>query len=61
MKKVCKNCKRLLAEEQECPVCKSTQFGTSWQGRVTIIDAEKSTIAAKMGLKEAGEYAIKTR
>ena len=61
MKKVCRNCKRLLTDEQECPVCKSTQFGTSWQGRINILSIEHSTIAQKINVKDPGEYALKTR
>ena len=61
MRKVCKNCKRMLTDEQECPVCKSTQFGTSWQGRINILSPVHSLIAQKFNVKDAGEYALKTR
>ena len=59
-KKVCKRCK-MFVEGNECPVCKTSQFSTSWQGRLNIIDAEKSVIAGKIGIKSKGEYAIKVR
>ncbi|MBI2655282.1 DNA-directed RNA polymerase subunit E'' [Candidatus Woesearchaeota archaeon] len=59
-KKVCKRCK-MFVEGSECPVCKTSQFSTSWQGRLHIIDAEKSAIAGKIGIKSKGEYAIKVR
>jgi len=59
-KKVCKKCK-LFVEGNECPICKGTQFSTNWQGRLAIIDANKSIIAKKIGLTSKGEYAIKVR
>ena len=59
-KKVCKNC-RLVYEENECPICKSTTVASSWQGRLYIIDPEKSKIAQAINTKHKGEYAIKVR
>lgn len=57
-KKVCSKCK-LFVEGGECPVCKSTNFSTSWKGRVYIVDPKKSQIAQKVGFSIKGEYAIK--
>ena len=59
-KKVCKKCK-LFVESNECPVCKGNQFSTSWQGRLAILDVNKSVIANKIGITSKGEYAIKVR
>ncbi len=59
-RKVCKKCK-LFVEGNECPVCKGNQFSTNWQGRLTILDANKSVIAKKIGITVKGEYAIKVR
>tara|TARA_Y100000310_G_C20073507_1_gene530497 strand:- start:170 stop:355 length:186 start_codon:yes stop_codon:yes gene_type:complete len=59
-KKVCKKCK-LFVEESSCPSCKSNQFSTNWQGRIIILDKDKSLIANNMGIKKEGEYAIKVR
>ena len=59
-KKVCKRCK-MIVEGSECPVCKTNQFSTNWQGRLYIVDASKSAIAEKIGIKVKGEYAIKVR
>ncbi|MBS3102199.1 DNA-directed RNA polymerase subunit E'' [Candidatus Woesearchaeota archaeon] len=59
-KKVCKKCK-IFVEGSECPVCKGNQFSVSWQGRLHILDADKSLIAKKIGLAAKGEYAIKVR
>ena len=60
MKKVCKSCK-LFVEGSECPLCKSNQLSTNWQGRLIVIDANKSMIAQKMNINMKGEYAIKVR
>ena len=57
-KKVCKKCKRFV-EGSECPICKGTNFSTTWQGRIYIIDPNKSLVAEKIGIKAKGEYAIK--
>ncbi|MBW2985149.1 DNA-directed RNA polymerase subunit E'' [Candidatus Woesearchaeota archaeon] len=59
-KKACKKCK-LFVEEASCPICKSNQFSTNWQGRIIILDTENSIIANKLGTKKEGEYAIKVR
>ena len=59
-KKACKKCK-IFVEGSECPVCKGNQFSVSWQGRLHILDADKSLIAKKIGLAAKGEYAIKVR
>ena len=59
-KKECKNCKMFI-EGDECPVCKSNQFSTNWQGRLAILDAGKSIIAKKINITSKGEYAIKVR
>ncbi len=59
-KKACKKCK-LFVEGDTCPSCGSTNFTTSWQGRLFIKDVEKSMIAEKVEVKVKGEYAIKVR
>ncbi|MDO8655614.1 MAG: transcription elongation factor subunit Spt4 [Nanoarchaeota archaeon] len=59
-KKACKRCK-LFVEEDTCPQCGTSSFTNSWQGRLYISDAEKSTIAEKVNIKLKGEYAIKVR
>jgi DNA-directed RNA polymerase subunit E" len=60
MKKVCKKC-RLFVEGGECPLCKGSNFTETWKGRMIILDAERSEIAKKVGVKAKGEYAIKVR
>jgi len=59
-KKICKSCK-LFVEGPECPVCKGTQFLANWKGRIAVLDAGKSEIAKKIGIKVKGEYAIKVK
>ncbi len=59
-KKACKKCK-LFVDGDVCPACKSKEFSTIWQGRVSILDVDKSFIAKKTGSEYIGEYAIKVR
>ena len=60
-KVVCRNCKAFFEEGTSCPVCKKNSFTNSWQGRIQILNKEKSVIAQKMGVEKDGEYAIKIR
>jgi len=57
-KKACTKCK-VFVEGGECPLCKGSQFSTNWKGRLYIIDANKSEIAKKIGIKVKGDYVIK--
>ena len=59
-KKCCKSCK-IFVEGSECPICKMSNFTTNWQGRIAVLDANKSDIAKKIGIEVKGEYAIKCR
>jgi DNA-directed RNA polymerase subunit E" len=59
-KKVCKSCK-LFVDGSECPICHGTNFVTNWKGRIAVLDAQRSEIAQKIGIKVKGEYAIKAR
>ena len=59
-KEACKRCK-LFVDGDVCPSCNSNSFTSSWQGRLYVIDAAKSMIAEKIGIKMKGEYAIKIR
>ncbi|RME78183.1 DNA-directed RNA polymerase subunit E'' [Candidatus Woesearchaeota archaeon] len=61
-KKVCKSCRALYdAGLAECPLCGSNQTATSSHGRIYVSDPEKSFVAQQVGIKRAGEYAIKVR
>ena len=59
-KKVCKKCKRFV-EGDECPICHTSLFSTSWQGRIFVNDPERSDIAKKLEISVKGEYALKVR
>jgi len=59
-KKVCRSCK-LFVEGDTCPICKGNQFSSNWQGRIYILNPEKSEIGKKIGITVKGEYAIKVR
>ena len=59
-KKACKKC-RYFFEGNECPACKSNQVASTWQGRIHVVDNNKSEIAKKLDIKVKGEYAIKIR
>ena len=59
-KKVCKKC-RIFVEGDKCPICNGNQFSDNWQGRINILDINKSEVAKKVGIEVKGEYVIKTR
>jgi DNA-directed RNA polymerase subunit E" len=58
--KVCKSCK-LFVEGTVCPVCKESNFTTVYQGKLNILDVNKSFIARQINIKEKWRYAIKIR
>ena len=60
MRKVCKKCK-IFVKGSECPLCKSNQLTESWNGRINVLDANKSEIAKKIDITVKGEYVIKAR
>ncbi len=57
--RACRVCKR-VTEEMKCPVC-GGETVLEWKGFLFILQPEKSLVAKKAGIKEAGEYAIKVR
>ena len=58
MKKACKDCKAIVIKGNICPVCKSTNTTSSFQGVVVIFDPE-SEIAKKLEITAPGKYAVK--
>jgi len=58
--KVCKSCK-FFYEGDSCPSCKDNKTATTWQGRLHVLEVEKSDIAKAMNITHEGEYAIKIR
>lgn len=59
--RACKLCKTIYEGREKCPKCDSKEYTETIKGRMILIDPEKSEIAPKIGLKEKGEFAIKTR
>lgn len=59
-RKVCKKDK-IFVDGELCPICKGHNFATNWQGRLYIVDSDKSTIAKKVNAEVKGEYAIKVK
>ncbi|MBI2579279.1 MAG: hypothetical protein HYW27_00070 [Candidatus Aenigmarchaeota archaeon] len=57
-KKACKNCKRVVAKGNVCPVCKTPDLTSSFQGVAVIFDAD-SEIAKRLGVTAPGKYALK--
>ena len=61
-KKVCKSCRGIYENSLgECPLCGSNQVATSSNGRIYVSDPDKSFVGQQVGIKRAGEYAIKVR
>ena len=57
--KACKNCKT-ITDQNKCPRC-GGETSREWQGYLVVIDPEKSEIARKMGIHEAGRYALRVK
>jgi DNA-directed RNA polymerase subunit E" len=58
--RACKICKT-IHEEEKCPKCGSKEYNENYKGRIVVFNPEKSEIAKNVGLKEAGNFALKTR
>jgi len=58
--KACKNC-RFVSSGPVCPNCKSNNLSEDWSGLVIIMDPTNSEVAKKMGIKNAGRYALRVR
>lgn len=58
--KACTDCKRIVEDSDECPVCKNNVLSTSWSGLVVIYDSE-SQIAEEIGVKTPGRYAVRVK
>ncbi|MFA5141383.1 MAG: transcription elongation factor subunit Spt4 [Candidatus Woesearchaeota archaeon] len=59
-KKICKTCK-LFVDGDKCPICNNSNFASAFNGRMYILDPNRSEIAKKIGIKAKGEYAIKIK
>ena len=58
--RACRICNR-IHEKDKCPKCGSKESTENFKGRIIVFDPEKSEIAKKIGIKEKGNFAIKTR
>ncbi|MFP4038427.1 MAG: transcription elongation factor subunit Spt4 [Candidatus Nanohaloarchaea archaeon] len=58
--KACTDCKRIVEDSDECPVCKNNVLSDSWSGLVVIYDTD-SQIAEEMGVQTPGRYAIRVK
>ncbi|MFC2143481.1 transcription elongation factor subunit Spt4 [Candidatus Aenigmatarchaeota archaeon] len=56
-RRACRQCKRILKSTM-CPVCKTNDTTTTFQGAVIIFDIE-SEIAKKLNITSPGSYAIR--
>jgi DNA-directed RNA polymerase subunit E" len=58
----CRDCHRITEPDIEvCPYCGSNSLTEDWAGYVVITHPERSEIAEKMEVAEAGEYVLKVR
>ena len=48
----------IISHGDTCPICGSKDLTTKWGGSVIILNAEKSDIAKKTGIKINSTYAI---
>lgn len=60
MKKVCRHC-RIFVKGNECQICHGKNISDSWQGRISMLNVEKSRVAKETGITNNGEYVIKVR
>ena len=58
--KACTDCKRIVEDSDECPVCKNNVLSNSWSGLVVVYDSD-SEIADEVGVQTPGRYAIRVK
>jgi RNA polymerase subunit RPABC4/transcription elongation factor Spt4 len=46
---------------ETCSCCGGSSFTQTFQGKVTIVNPEKSYIAKQLGISVKGDYALKIR
>lgn len=63
MSKACKKCHLVIdaPETAVCPLCQGTDFTEKFNSIAQIFNAEKSEVAAKMGIHAPGRYAVKIK
>ena len=60
-REVCKRTKKFMDDPNFKNHKAESGTTSSWQGRIYVVDPQKSDVAKIMGLEEQGEYAIKVR
>ena len=58
VEKACRNDRLIITQGDTCPLCGKSELTSKWSGYVVILNAEKSEIAKKRGLKVNGAYAL---
>jgi RNA polymerase subunit RPABC4/transcription elongation factor Spt4 len=56
-RRACRTCKRIV-EKTQCPVCKTNDTTTSFQGVIVVFDPG-SEIAQRLNITAPGKYAIR--
>ena len=56
--KVCKSCRIVIAHGEKCPLCGSTDLTNKWSNYTIMLNAEKSELAKKLGIKVNSTFAI---
>jgi DNA-directed RNA polymerase subunit E" len=56
--KACKVCRLVISHGDVCPSCGSKELTTKWSSPVIVLNAEKSDVAKRLGLKMNSTYAI---
>ncbi|MCL4411376.1 DNA-directed RNA polymerase subunit E'' [Candidatus Marsarchaeota archaeon] len=57
----CKNCRIIISHGDTCPLCGSTDLTSRWNGYVIMLNADKSDIAKKLGLKVNSVFALNVK
>ena len=60
MKRVCRSCS-LFCDTNSCSSCEDAKFVNNYQGRISILNPDKSFVSKKTGFKIKGDFAIKFR
>jgi DNA-directed RNA polymerase subunit E" len=60
LSRACRVCK-IITEDPSCPICRGTDLSDDYSGLLVVVKPEGSQLAQKMGIKEAGRYALKIR
>lgn len=55
--RACRKCKRLTLESR-CPVDGSTDLSSEWSGLIVVLDAARSQVARRLGVRSPGRYAF---